>query len=79
MPHHICVNREGLPEGGDPPGFVETEDFVELDGALPPPWGPALQMPVPAVNRGIREACHDQQHMQGSCGVFRACNAEPEN
>ena len=33
VPHHICVNREGLPEGGDPPGFIETEDYVELDGA----------------------------------------------
>ena len=34
MPHHICVNREGLPEGADPEGFVETEDYVEVDGEL---------------------------------------------
>ena len=35
MPHHICVNREGLAAGEDPPGFVETEDYVELAGARP--------------------------------------------
>ena len=32
VPHHICVNREGLPEGADPEGFIETEDFVEISG-----------------------------------------------
>jgi hypothetical protein len=36
MPHHICVNREGLPEGADPEGFAETEDYVELNGERPP-------------------------------------------
>ena len=35
VPHHICVNRDGLPEGQDPEGFIETEDYVELDGKQP--------------------------------------------
>ena len=34
MPHHIAVNRDNLEPGQDPPGFIETEDYVELDGAL---------------------------------------------
>ena len=38
MPHHIAVNRDGLEPGQDPPGFVETEDYVELNGErLPDP------------------------------------------
>ncbi len=36
VPHHICVNRDKLPEGQDPEGFLETEDYVEMDGALLP-------------------------------------------
>jgi inositol hexakisphosphate/diphosphoinositol-pentakisphosphate kinase len=32
VPHHIFVDRDGLPEGSDPPGFVETEDYVEVNG-----------------------------------------------
>lgn len=32
VPHHIIVDREGLPAGSDPPGFVEHEDWVELNG-----------------------------------------------
>ena len=32
VPHHICINRDGLPEGQDPEGFIETEDYVEMDG-----------------------------------------------
>lgn len=33
VPHHIIVDREGLPQGrSDPEGFTEGEDFVELDG-----------------------------------------------
>ncbi len=36
MPHHIAVNRDGLEPGQDPPGFVETEDYVELDGECLP-------------------------------------------
>lgn len=33
MPHHIVVSRDNLPPGvPDPPGFVEGEDYVELDG-----------------------------------------------
>ena len=33
MPHHIIVDREGLPPGQqDPEGFKEDEDFVELGG-----------------------------------------------
>jgi inositol hexakisphosphate/diphosphoinositol-pentakisphosphate kinase len=33
VPQHIIVDRENLPEGQtDPPGFVETEDYVELNG-----------------------------------------------
>ena len=35
MPTHIKINRDGLGPGEDPAGFVETEDFVELDGAPP--------------------------------------------
>ena len=34
VPNHICVNRDDLPEGQDPEGFVETEDYVEVDGEL---------------------------------------------
>ncbi len=33
LPKHIIVNREGLPEGTDPPGFEESEDSVTLGGA----------------------------------------------
>ena len=34
VPKHIIIDRDGLPEGReDPDGFVEGEDFVELDGA----------------------------------------------
>ena len=32
VPHHIAVNRDGLEPGQDPPGFIETEDYVELGG-----------------------------------------------
>jgi len=32
VPHHICVNRDNIPEGQDPEGFIETEDYVEVDG-----------------------------------------------
>jgi hypothetical protein len=32
VPHHICVDRDNLPPGTDPPGFVETEDYVEQNG-----------------------------------------------
>lgn len=32
VPNHIFVNRENLAEGSDPPGFIETEDFVETQG-----------------------------------------------
>ena len=33
VPHHIIVNRENLPEGQeDPEGFIETEDYVEMNG-----------------------------------------------
>ncbi|KAI8468420.1 MAG: hypothetical protein J3K34DRAFT_369603 [Monoraphidium minutum] len=33
MPTHIVVSRDRLPPGeADPPGFVEAEDYVELDG-----------------------------------------------
>ena len=44
VPHHIKVNREGLGEGEDPPGFIETEDYVELDGVCPS--APCLLMTV---------------------------------
>lgn len=33
VPSHIIINRDGLPEGKDPEGFVETEDYVEFDGS----------------------------------------------
>ncbi|GAB4823839.1 hypothetical protein N2152v2_010885 [Parachlorella kessleri] len=32
VPHHIIVDRSGLPPGADLEGFVETEDYVELGG-----------------------------------------------
>eukprot|EP00996_Jenningsia_fusiforme_P006434 NODE_77_length_3467_cov_41.352838_g69_i0.p1 GENE.NODE_77_length_3467_cov_41.352838_g69_i0~~NODE_77_length_3467_cov_41.352838_g69_i0.p1 ORF type:complete len:1052 (+),score=181.10 NODE_77_length_3467_cov_41.352838_g69_i0:103-3258(+) len=32
VPKHIIVSRDGLAPGEDPPGFVEGEEFVELDG-----------------------------------------------
>ena len=32
VPNHIIIARENLPEGTDPEGFIETEDFVELNG-----------------------------------------------
>ena len=32
VPTHIKVNRDGLQPDQDPPGFVETEDYVELNG-----------------------------------------------
>lgn len=34
VPTHIIVERDNLPEGQqDPEGFIEEEDFVELNGA----------------------------------------------
>ncbi len=36
VPHHICVNRDNLPPDTDPPGFIETEDYVEQDGEHDP-------------------------------------------
>ena len=38
MPKHIIINREGLPEGTDPPGFEESEDYVALGGEKQPPY-----------------------------------------
>ena len=32
VPTHIIVDRDALPTGADPPGFLEHEDFVELGG-----------------------------------------------
>jgi hypothetical protein len=33
VPTHIVVSRDRLPPGeADPPGFLEGEDYVELDG-----------------------------------------------
>ena len=35
VPNHIVVDRDKLPEGqDDPEGFMETEDYVELDGSF---------------------------------------------
>jgi len=33
VPKHIIVSRERVPEGEDPPGFEETEDYVSMNGA----------------------------------------------
>lgn len=34
VPTHVIVDRDNLPDGvADPPGFVEHEDYVEMDGA----------------------------------------------
>ena len=36
VPVHIVVDRDRLPEDqDDPEGFVETEDYVELNGDSP--------------------------------------------
>lgn len=32
VPKHIIVDRDGIPPGEDVPGFIEEEDYVELDG-----------------------------------------------
>ncbi|KAF6263760.1 histidine phosphatase superfamily-domain-containing protein [Scenedesmus sp. NREL 46B-D3] len=32
VPAHIVVNRDALADGGDPAGFIEEEDYVELGG-----------------------------------------------
>jgi hypothetical protein len=33
VPPHIVVSRDSLPDGAaDPPGFIEEEDYVEMDG-----------------------------------------------
>ena len=29
---HIIIDREGLEPGQDPEGFIEDDDFVEMDG-----------------------------------------------
>ena len=35
VPHHIVVDRDRLPEDqDDPEGFIETEDYVELNGGF---------------------------------------------
>lgn len=35
VPHHIIVDRDRLPEDqDDPEGFIETEDYVELNGKI---------------------------------------------
>ena len=34
VPKHIIVSRERVPEGEDPPGFEDTEDYVSMNGAL---------------------------------------------
>jgi hypothetical protein len=33
VPTHVVIDRDGLPPGADPPGFVETEDYVEVRGS----------------------------------------------
>ena len=33
VPKHIVVSREGVPEGEDPSGFEESEDYVSMNGA----------------------------------------------
>ncbi len=32
MPTHIVVDRDSLAPGQDPPGFSESEDYVEMNG-----------------------------------------------
>lgn len=51
VPTHIVVNRDGLPPGSDPPGFVETEDYVELDGQRIDK--PFVEKPADAENHNI--------------------------
>ncbi|CAK0787238.1 hypothetical protein CVIRNUC_010454 [Coccomyxa viridis] len=50
VPNHICVNRDDLPEGQDPEGFVETEDYVEVDG---------VQIQKPFVEKPISGEDHN--------------------
>lgn len=51
VPTHIVINRDGLPLGTDPPGFVETEDWVELDGRRIEK--PFVEKPADAENHNI--------------------------
>lgn len=51
VPEYIYVDRNGLPEGADPPGFVETEDYVSLDGVRID--RPFVEKPVDADNHNI--------------------------
>lgn len=51
VPTHIVVNRDGLPPGEDPPGFIETEDYVELDGRRIEK--PFVEKPADAENHNI--------------------------
>ena len=51
IPEHIYVDRTGLPEGCDPSGFIETEDYVALDGVRID--RPFVEKPVDADNHNI--------------------------
>lgn len=51
VPTHVIIDRDGLAPGEDPPGFVETEDYVEVGGARIAK--PFVEKPANAENHNI--------------------------
>ena len=51
VPTHVVIDREGLPAGTDPPGFEETEDFIEVGGTRI--YKPFVEKPSNAEDHNI--------------------------